>query len=153
MIKKLVFSSLVLVMAVPLFGMKESHMKDSDMKDSVRKSIVNTMKDHIDSHSQDGLYSHFDPITGKLLSLKFKKLHKGIAKKGDFYVSCADFTDAKGTKVDLDFMVRNKGYYYYVNQALVHKIGKKTRPYHIEMKMKKHMKKHMHKEMKKKYSY
>ena len=39
------------------------------------------------------------------MHLKLKKLHDGIVKKGDYYVSCADFEDANGNLVDMDFFV------------------------------------------------
>jgi hypothetical protein len=38
----------------------------------------------------------YDPVDGKLLNLSSYVLHSGIVKKGDFYVSCADFVDQEG---------------------------------------------------------
>jgi|TARA_B110000495_G_scaffold192771_1_gene197293 hypothetical protein len=59
-------------------------------------------------------------------------LHKGVVKKGPFYVSCADFVDAKGRAYDLDFLVAGKGETLRVLQALVHSVDGEKRPYHLE---------------------
>jgi len=65
-------------------------------------------------------------------NLKLVELHDGIVKKGDFYVSCADFVDAKGNTVDMDFMVIPSGNKMIATQAILHKIDGKKRKYHLE---------------------
>ena len=64
--------------------------------------------------------------------MEFKALHKGVVKKGPFYVSCAGFVDAKGRAYDLDFLVAGKGETLRVLQALVHSVDGEKRPYHLE---------------------
>ena len=54
--------------------------------------------------------------------------------KGEFYVSCADFTDAGGNLVDVDFLVGADSEGHRVLEGVVHKIGGTKRPYHIEEK-------------------
>jgi hypothetical protein len=66
------------------------------------------------------------------MQLKFLKLHEGIVKKGSFYVSCADFLDERGQKVDLDFLVIPDGDSLKTVQAVVHSIDGKKRKYHLE---------------------
>ncbi len=79
-----------------------------------------------------GVYRHYDAVAGKLLDLKFEKLHSGIVKKGDFYVSCADFVDQSGRAVDMDFLVVPAGKKVRTVQGLVHKVDGDKRPYHLE---------------------
>jgi len=74
----------------------------------------------------------YDAVKGKLLQLKLVELHSGIVKKGNFYVSCADFIDQNGNKVDIDFMVRKANSSLITTQALVHSINGKKRQYHLE---------------------
>ncbi len=74
----------------------------------------------------------YDSVQGSLLKLKLDKLHSGIVKKGDFYVSCADFKDQAGRKIDVDFMVRPSGNKLITTQALIHSVDGKKRKYHLE---------------------
>ena len=63
------------------------------------------MKDHVAESLVDSVYAIYDGQEGALLRLKLGALHSGIVKKAEFYVSCADFTDASGREYDLDFLV------------------------------------------------
>jgi len=56
----------------------------------------------------------------------------GYPKKGYFFVSCADFIDENGNKVDLDFLVIKDGENFKTIQAVVHSIDGKKRKYHLE---------------------
>ena len=73
-----------------------------------------------------------DAVGGKLMELKFAKLHEGVVKKGDFCISCTDFVDKNGTKVDLDFLVIKDGDNLKTIQAVVHSLDGKKRKYHLE---------------------
>ena len=64
--------------------------------------------------------------------MDFKSLHTGIVKKGDFYVSCADFADNKGNLYDIDFLVGEKDEQFSVIQALVHSVNGNKRKYDVE---------------------
>ncbi|HEV8184546.1 MAG TPA: hypothetical protein VGP40_01230 [Chthoniobacterales bacterium] len=66
--------------------------------------------------------------------MKLDKLHEGIVKKADFYVSYADFTDASGKKFDLDFLVLRDGENFKIADAVVHAVDGEKRPYHLESK-------------------
>jgi hypothetical protein len=105
---------------------------DPSIKGELRNGIQDSMKSFIDRNTVGGEYRIYDPIDGKMLNLKFKELHEGIVKKGDYYVSCADFTDADGKMVDLDFLVIPDGQKLLVTQAIVHSIDGKKRKYHLE---------------------
>lgn len=107
---------------------------DPSIKGDLRQNIQTSMNEYIDHQSIDGSLYVYDAVAGKLLALKLDELHEGIVKKGDFYVSCADFKDQQGRKIDIDFMVREKGGKLITTQALVHSVDGKKRKYHLESK-------------------
>ena len=78
-----------------------------------------------------GKYIIFDAVTGNLLKLDFKDLHIGIVKKGDFYISCADFVDDNENKYDIDFLVAEKNGGFTVFQSIVHSVNGEKRIYHV----------------------
>ena len=105
---------------------------DPSIKGALRTNIKASMVSFIDSNMINETYYIYDAVGGKLLELKFAKLHDGVVKKGDFYVSCADFVDKSGTKVDLDFLVIKDGDNLQTIQAVVHSLDGKKRKYHLE---------------------
>ena len=105
---------------------------DPSIKDSLRANIQNSMNAYITHQSIDGRMYVYDAVEGKLLKLKLDELHSGIVKKGAFYVSCADFVDQQGRKIDIDFMVRPKAGGFITTQALVHSVDGDKRKYHLE---------------------
>lgn len=107
---------------------------DSTIKGSLRENIQSSMKEYIEHQSISGSIYVYDAVDGKLLKLKLDKLHEGIVKKGAFYVSCADFKDQNGRKIDIDFMVREKDDKLITTQALVHSVEGEKRKYHLESK-------------------
>ena len=105
---------------------------DPSIKGELRENIQAAMQSFIDQNSVGGVYYIYDPVDGKMLSLAFKELHKGIVNKGNFYVSCADFTDTGNKIVDLDFLVIPDGDQLLVTQAIVHSVDGQKRKYHLE---------------------
>jgi hypothetical protein len=105
---------------------------DPSIKGETRTSVQKAMNQHIEHNTIKDKYVIYDAVEGELKKLKFDALHKGIVRKGDFYVSCADFVDAQGKKYDIDFLVAEKKDSFNVLQALVHSIEGKKRPYHLE---------------------
>ena len=105
---------------------------DPSIKGALRENIKTSMMTFIESNMINDTYYVYDSIGGKLLELKFAKLHEGVVKKGDFYVSCADFVEKNGTKVDLDFLVINDGKNLKTIKAVVHSVDGKKRKYHLE---------------------
>lgn len=105
---------------------------DPSIQGATRIGVQKAMMEHIEQTLMDERYVIYDAVAGKLLRLRFDQLHKGIVKKGPFYVSCADFV-AGDMRYDLDFLVapRPQGGYR-VLQALVHAAAGKKRPYHLE---------------------
>lgn len=105
---------------------------DPSIRGELRENIQRTMREHIDDLTIDGFYRHFDPMTDELLKLELHALHTGIVKKGDFYVSCADFKDQRGKNIDVDFLVLASGDDLKVIQAVVHGIDKEMRSFEID---------------------
>lgn len=105
---------------------------DPSIKGDRRSAIQAAMQAHIDHNTVDGHYVVYDAVTDDLLKLKLDKLHDGIVKKADYYVSCADFHDADGTYFDLDFLVVEEEGSFRALQGVVHKVGKVKRAYHLE---------------------
>ena len=106
---------------------------DPSIQGDLRKGIHSAMNDYVEKQSVDGRVLLYDPVEGKLLRMKFESLHDGIVKKGDFYVSCADFADQDGRKLDLDFLViKDEHGKLRATQAIVHKVDGNKRPYHLE---------------------
>lgn len=105
---------------------------DPSIKGDLRENIQQSMTDYIAQQTIEEHIYLYDAVKGALLRLKLDRLHGGIVKKGDFYVSCADFTDQNGNKVDIDFMVRQADNRLITTQALVHSVNGKKRKYHLE---------------------
>ena len=105
---------------------------DPSIQGKARTSTQSAMAEHINENTYNGKYIIYDAVTGKLLRLDFGVLHKGIVKKDDFYVSCADFSDANGNKYDLDFLVVDNGGDFEVYEAIVHKVDGNKRKYDLE---------------------
>ena len=105
---------------------------DPSIKGALRDGIQKSMNEYIEHQTVSGSMYVYDAVDGKLLKLTLDELHEGIVKKGDFYVSCADFVDQNSRKIDIDFMVREKEGKLITTQALVHSVDGKKRKYHLE---------------------
>ena len=104
---------------------------DRSIKGELRKNIQNSMGDYIAKQTIDGKLYVFDAVQNKLLTLTSGKPRPGIVKDGEFYLTCADYTDQDGNKIDLDFMVRKSGKTFITTQTIVHAVEDKYRPYHV----------------------
>ena len=105
---------------------------DSSIKGALREKIKTSMMAYIETRMVNDTFFIFDAPEGRMLNLKFDKLHEGIVKKGNFYVSCADFFDKNGKKIDLDFLVVKDGDQLKTIQAVVHAVDGKKRKYQLE---------------------
>ena len=105
---------------------------DPSIKGDLRQALMDSMMTYIENRMVNDTFYIYDASQGKLLKLKYDKLHEGIVKKGDFYVSCADFYDSSGKKIDLDFLVVKDGNELKTIQAVVHAVDGKKRKYHLE---------------------
>ena len=105
---------------------------DPSIQGNRRRDIQTAMNEFVDHQTVGGVMRIYDPVEGKLLELKFEELHKGIVKKGDFYVSCADFVDQDGRAIDVDFLVLRDGHALRATQGVVHSVAGVKRKYHLE---------------------
>ena len=107
---------------------------DPSIKGQLRTDIHEAMQEFLADRTDDGTYRHYDAADDRLLHLKDANLHEGIVKKGDFYVSCADFTDQDGRKIDVDVLAFDFGGKIRAVQGFVHKVDGDKRPYDLEKK-------------------
>ncbi len=105
---------------------------DPSIKGFERVAIKTAMGQHVQTNTIGSRYVIYDNQKGELKRLTLDNIHEGIVRKGEFFVSCADFRDADGALYDLDFLVAKEGPEYRVIQALVHAVEGKKRPYHLE---------------------
>ena len=115
-----------------LIGITGHAGNDPTIKGAIRTGIQEAMNSHIKANQVDSKYLIFDGKNSKLLRLNPVKLHDGIVKKGDFYVSCADFTDDSDRKLDVDLVVSEQDGNFMIVDTIVHKIGQNKRPYTLE---------------------
>ncbi len=130
--KKLIISGLTAIIIFASMLTASFAANDPTIKGNFRAGIQNSMDAFIKANMIDGTYYMFDAVTGRMLVLKLEALHSGIVKKGNFYVSCADFTDPTGRLVDLDFLVMPAGDTFKTVQSVVHAMDGKKRKYHLE---------------------
>ena len=104
---------------------------DPSIRGMLRPQIWATMDDYLLAQMPDGTMRLYDPIEDRVLRLEISGWHEGIVRKGDFFVSHADFIDQDGRKLDVDLLVLQSGEDLQVTQAIVHKIDGAKRKYHL----------------------
>ncbi len=104
---------------------------DAPVDAKASATIQQAMKAHVEESQVGGTFYLYDAVADAVLKLKFKEMHAGVAKKGQFYVSCVDFTDGSKT-YDVDFLVVEKDGAYKVVDTIVHQAGGEKRAYTIE---------------------
>jgi hypothetical protein len=124
--------SITVILVLLTFTLTAFAANDPSIKGEKRRAIQAAMQEHIGQNTVNGHYILYDTITDDVLKLKLAKLHDGIVKKADYYISCADFHDRDGTYFDLDFMVIEKDGKFRALQGIVHKVGDVKRKYHLE---------------------
>jgi hypothetical protein len=105
----------------------------SETNPEFREAVQAAMLEYIDSTAINGKHLIFDPIVGDYVQATFKKLHSNLSKVEDtFFVSCADFEDANGNLLDVDYMVAESYGYWSVFQAVIHARDGEVRATHME---------------------
>lgn len=92
-------------------------------------NIKATMKAYVVEQSEAaGSFGIMDSETGKVRNLTLVRVHERVGKTGDYYYSCADFTDIDtGELLDLDIDVEYKDGNLSVVDVRIHKVGGKER--------------------------
>ena len=107
----------------------QEHGGKAQVKVPAAGDIRAAMKSYVDAKSQaTGSFDVMDPETGKVRKLKLDRVHERVGKTGNYYYSCADFTDIdSGEKLDLDLDVENKDGGLNVVDVRIHKVNAKER--------------------------
>lgn len=126
-IRVMLMAALVMALAGPALA-----GDDPSIPKAEKKKIQASIEKHIKGLSQHGLYPIFDPESRLLVGMKYETLHKAVGKKGNYFVSCADFTGIDGIKYDVDLLVGKKGKSYQVVESLIHKRDGKKSPYDVQ---------------------
>lgn len=63
------------------------------------------MQGHIEANLVDGALLHIDPVTGDVQPFYPAKAHPKIVRVGPYYYLCANFRDADGLEVMVNFYV------------------------------------------------
>ena len=77
------------------------------------------LMEYIDANSVDGKFVYFDARTQQVVELFLANLHPMIVPTSSVYFLCADFRDAKGYKVDVDFVATRSEDGFIVFQTMV----------------------------------
>ncbi|MFH1594039.1 MAG: hypothetical protein ABID09_05025 [Candidatus Omnitrophota bacterium] len=112
--------------AEPTGEVGESHMKSKGPSvDDIRE----TMTKHVmDKSASKGTFDVVDEETGKTRHLALGKIRQRVGKTGDYYYSCADFTDVdSGEMLDVDLDVEDRSGSLSVVEVRVHKVDGKQR--------------------------
>ncbi len=128
MIRKTTLLLCLFALAAPLAQAGD----DPSIQGQLRTDVQTAMKDFIAHQTVEGTYRHYDAVDGRLLRLEKPNLHAGIVRKGEYFVSCADFSDQDGRAIDIDFLVIDAGGEIRTVQGIVHKIDGDKRPYDLE---------------------
>lgn len=95
----LAFSTSVLFSGAAVAGSEETRTRmQADLQKHIYRSLA------------DGVFHSLDSKSGKVLKLHPLNNHPVILTMGEYYVMCADFRDANGKPVDVDFyMLEDRG--------------------------------------------
>ncbi|OGX45374.1 MAG: hypothetical protein A2216_00630 [Omnitrophica WOR_2 bacterium RIFOXYA2_FULL_45_12] len=103
--------------------------KGSQGAQPTAQNIRQTMKDYVlEKSKKTGTFDVHDPETGKTRKLSLVRVHERVGKTGEYYYSCADFTDTEtGKLLDLDLDVEHKNGKLSVVDVRIHKVNGKER--------------------------
>lgn len=110
-------------------GLEKEHGGAEVQAEPTREDIRTAMKDYVVKESEEtGTFDILDPETGTLRNLTLVRVHERVGKTGDYYYSCADFTDTNtGELLDLDLDVEYKEGGLNVVDVRIHKTSGKER--------------------------
>jgi len=82
----------------------------------------------VEASKETGTFDVLDPETGEVRNLALVRVHERVGKTGDYYYSCADFSDVNsGEALDLDLDVEVVGAESSVVDVRIHKLNGKER--------------------------
>lgn len=114
-------------------GEKEHGGKEHGGSDVKAEPTAEDVRAEMESYvvkkaGEEGIIKIFDPETGTTRKLKFDRVHERVGKTGDYYYSCADFTDTESEEnLDLDIDMEYKDGAFTVAGVRIHKVNGKER--------------------------
>jgi len=99
------------------------------VSEPTNEDIRNAMTAYVTAQSAaNGTFNVKDPDTGETASLTLVNVHERVGKTGDYYYSCADFTNADtGELYDLDLDVADNDGTLSVVEVRIHKVAGEAR--------------------------
>jgi len=97
------YSLPAVLLVIPILICNQAHADSIDLETRIQLQLA--LKKHIDAVTADGVYEHFNIEQGQIEKLKLKNLHPVIFATENKYMMCADFFDANGKDVLLDYIV------------------------------------------------
>jgi len=108
------FPAMLLLMAM----LSGAHVHAATLDLETRVELQLALKNHVDAGSVDGVYEHFNVEQGQIEKLTLKNLHPVIFSADNKYMMCADFLDARGDDVLLDYIVSRSGNGFRIEQEI-----------------------------------
>lgn len=107
----------------------QEHGGTAAVKAPSADDIRAAMKNYVMEKSKgSGTFDILDPETGATRKLTLDRVHERVGKTGNYYYSCADFTDTvSGDKLDLDLDVQDNNGALSVVDVRIHKLNGKER--------------------------
>ncbi len=109
--------ALVLMVLLSLASIATTQAEEIDVE--TRVALQLTLENFVESKTQKNVYSFFNPDTAEVSKLKLRRLHPVIFRKDDFYLMCADFIDADGKDVLIDYIVGKHGTNFQIEQEII----------------------------------
>ncbi len=106
--------AILLVMAILTFN--HAHAAAIDLE--TRAELQLTLKHYIDAGTVDGVYEHFNVEQWQIEKLRLKTLHPVIFATDNKFMMCADFLDAAGNDVLLDYIVSSSASGFRIEQEI-----------------------------------
>lgn len=126
---KIVILSLMLTLLMGSLGFAGD---DRGIPVSEKDKIKATMVDYIkDNSTRQGNFLLLDPETKTTRALRYDRIHQGVVKHNDGFLTCVDMIDG-GIIVDVDFIVSMADGEYRVSKIAIHKVDRVKRKGHLK---------------------
>lgn len=91
------------LMIAAFFGFPTAQAATLD--NDTRVALQTELRDYITQKTTNGSYTYFDEARGDTVPLRIKAIHPVVLKRDDRFLMCADFIDAKGKDVVIDYVI------------------------------------------------
>lgn len=105
-------------------GSEHKGSKGAGYVEPTSQNIRQAMENYVmEKSKKTGTFEVYDPEINKTRKLSLVRVHERVGKTGDYYYSCADFTDEDtGKLLDLDLDVEHKDGNLSVVDVRIHKV-------------------------------